>query len=29
MKLVKMIVKLTDFEGKIVWDKSKPDGSSR
>lgn len=27
--LVKLIVKLTGFKGKIVWDTSKPDGQSR
>ena len=27
--LVKLIVKLTGFKGKIVWDKSKPDGQPR
>ena len=27
--LVELIVKLTGFEGKIVWDKSKPDGQPR
>jgi len=27
--LVKMIVKLTGFNGKIIWDKSKPDGQPR
>jgi GDP-L-fucose synthase len=28
-ELVELIVKLTGFEGKIVWDKSKPDGQPR
>ena len=28
-KLVNLIAKLTDFEGKIKWDKSKPDGQPR
>ena len=28
-ELVKLIVKLTGFEGKIIWDKSKPDGQPR
>ena len=27
--LVELIVKLTGFEGKVVWDKSKPDGQPR
>ena len=27
--LVKLIVKLTNFKGKIVWDTSKPDGQPR
>jgi len=27
--LVELIVRLTEFEGKIVWDKSKPDGQPR
>jgi len=27
--LVKLIVKLTGFKGKIIWDKSKPDGQPR
>jgi GDP-L-fucose synthase len=27
--LVELIVKLTEFEGKIVWDESKPDGQPR
>ncbi len=27
--LVELIVKLTGFEGKLVWDKSKPDGQPR
>jgi len=27
--LVKMIVKLTGFKGKIIWDKNKPDGQPR
>ena len=27
--LVELIVKLTGFEGKIVWDKTKPDGQPR
>lgn len=27
--LVKLITKLTDFKGKIVWDKTKPDGQPR
>ena len=27
--LVKLIVKLTGFKGKIVWDKTKPDGQPR
>jgi len=28
-KLVELIVKLTKFEGEIVWDKTKPDGQPR
>ncbi|HAZ10357.1 MAG TPA: GDP-fucose synthetase [Candidatus Omnitrophica bacterium] len=28
-ELVKLIVKLTIFKGKIIWDKSKPDGQPR
>jgi len=28
-ELVKMIVSLTDFKGKVVWDTSKPDGQAR
>ena len=28
-ELVKLIVKLTNFKGKIVWDTSKPDGQPR
>jgi len=27
--LVKLIVKLTNFKGNIVWDTSKPDGQPR
>jgi GDP-L-fucose synthase len=27
--LVELIVKLTGFEGKVIWDKSKPDGQPR
>lgn len=27
--LIELIVRLTEFEGKIVWDKSKPDGQPR
>jgi GDP-L-fucose synthase len=27
--LVKLIVKITEFEGKVVWDKTKPDGQPR
>jgi GDP-L-fucose synthase len=27
--LVKLIVKLTGFKGKIIWDSSKPDGQPR
>ncbi|MFA5275927.1 MAG: GDP-L-fucose synthase [Candidatus Omnitrophota bacterium] len=27
--LVSLIVKLTDFKGRIIWDKSKPDGQPR
>ena len=27
--LVKLIIKLTGFKGKIIWDKSKPDGQPR
>ena len=27
--LVKLVVKLTDFKGRVVWDKSKPDGQPR
>jgi len=27
--LVKLIVKLTGFKGKVVWDKTKPDGQPR
>ncbi|MFA5349831.1 MAG: GDP-L-fucose synthase, partial [Candidatus Omnitrophota bacterium] len=27
--LVKLIVKLTGFKGKVMWDKSKPDGQPR
>ncbi len=28
-KLVDLIVKLTGFEGKVIWDRSKPDGQPR
>ena len=28
-ELVKMIVELTGFKGRIIWDKSKPDGQPR
>jgi GDP-L-fucose synthase len=28
-ELVELIVELTDFNGRIVWDKSKPDGQPR
>lgn len=28
-KLVELIVKLSDYKGKIVWDRSKPDGQPR
>jgi len=27
--LVKLIVKLTGFKGKVIWDKSKPDGQPK
>ena len=27
--LVDLIVKLTDFKGKVIWDNSKPDGQPR
>jgi len=28
-KLVELLVKLLDYKGKIIWDKSKPDGQPR
>ena len=27
--LVELVVELTDFKGKVIWDKSKPDGQPR